>query len=420
MALDVAWTVLEDSMNDGASTSSARLALEEALAARQAALAIKAAWAATRASDTVRKALSTRLWSYKSARETLSASGKALSAVRSAAVAVGKASAHQGGTATEENEALAAVAADVAATQAAWNSTEKRHGKFLRQAARSAVNVARETGWKGHPPAEFEAAILGQAEPWEAMADRATRRLNHRGTLHEALVLVADVLMDLSDALLDVVEGADALEAVEQAVDARNEARETREVRLAWMADSLAWKVVAESGVFTDSSNETCEFLVECVDEARIEAGVASEAAARVAVFSAVKAADALDVRDALDAETREWVDLHLEAVPPALEAALEVEPDARLVAALEAVRADPYLDDPCLNDSRLTVLGAALERERAARAKFWPVRLLELEMDTALAQERAALEEAEAKALEAAAGLTGIGVRLRSAIPAG
>ena len=105
---------------------------------------------------------------------------------------------------------------------------------------------------------------------------------------------------------------------------------------------------------------------------------------------------------------------------PPALEAALEVEPDARLVAALEAVRADPYLDDPCLNDSRLTVLGAALERERAARAKFWPVRLLELEMDTALAQERAALEEAEAKALEAAAGLTGIGVRLRSAIPAG
>jgi len=114
---------------------------------------------------------------------------------------------------------------------------------------------------------------------------------------------------------------------------------------------------------------------------------VAAGAAAEAAAFAAVKAANALH---ALDAETREWVDARLEKCPAALDAALRAEPGTRLVAALDAVRDDPCVDDPCLDHPD------AVEAGQSA-------------LNVALAQAHAVVEESDAKALEAALGLSRI-----------
>lgn len=67
-----------------------------------------------------------------------------------------------------------------------------------------------------------------------------------------------------------------------------------------------------------------------------------------------------------------------------------------RSVAALEAVRADPYLADPRLDDAHAVRLSASA-------------------LDVALARERAAVQQADAKTLEAAQGLLRIGLAVQS-----
>jgi len=186
--------------------------------------------------------------------------------------------------------------------------------------------------------------------------------------------------------LESAVEAADALHAAEHAADATNEAKEAREARLSWAADAAAWKsVVANVDAGRRQWIGGLELLVEQVAKASIEASVAAGAAARAAAFMAVKAANALD---ALNAETRKWVDVRLQTAGAALEAALKAEPGARTAAALYAVRDDPCLDNPFFGHADAVGTGR-------------------ISLTAAVAQAVAEAEESDAKTLKAGLDLS-------------